>query len=845
MASPKRRYAVAAPAQATQPSRRFLRRPRTRRLSLFVLALVSVCVLILVPGYIRPPTRTRKQGEGIQTEFFPPPHPATRRVQRRHVGSASTSVSADVVAGERSVSHNVSGGVVGGPLGGMGVLEDDATVDELTLETVVSNVSVTEKGESRGSLNVSAVVLFHAEYDTMNHTLYTWRQNGLMNSVAEIVFFLNGVASADEFYERLPVLRGAEWRNVTRVVPNAENLRLGLAITRMVEMATYENVLLLEKDWALIESSRMVRRQLEMSVGLLAKGHAHVVRFRHRVYPGAPLHARIMHENRESIMLTQQSNLFCYMHHWIPKLDVKYAKYFRRCEGTEHMRGEEDVICASARFCQWTNNPGMFRKEWFLERLGIPFRKDFEATVLRDERSNMLDFEFYTNWKADIWNDRPYVVALPRGLFEHEEVGEQNLMNTVWYAWNRLSTDVEEVSRALVETAKKVCAGERTDVLQAGESFAERFPLGFVRHYHFAQAMNKSVDEAVKELRTEREVYVKRLEAGHGTWRHGVTDFTNLWFKICLYVFPTEPREMKLGFVSGLFRMGEDDEAFGEIVEKAVGNIHAMRSYHITLFCDKGVREVVLYRLRGMYEWDEKSVSKLDFMVASLEDTLSRLLGKLNLQRIRTLYAGDKHRKNMKNRTQNFPSADHLAWSMAKVFALDSAVAHAEQNDGDAHEETHFIWFDSTTGCISEEKRLTPRNDTLFRSHIMLHALVTGVRIFSAADLENALSNSGFSTHALLQEMELRNIRDGLRFVDLKTFGGSKIGVTLMCGYYDFVLRHMLRSGELGTGREALSIAVKNVEYNFRFVEGGGRADGYMDESSDAGCALYGGVCVR
>lgn len=87
----------------------------------------------------------------------------------------------------------------------------------------------------------------------------------------------------------------------------------------------------------------------------------------------------------------------------------------------------------------------------------------------------MLDFEFYTNWKSEIWNDRDYVVALPPGLFEHQEVDEQDLVNTVWHGWNRLSTDSEEKRWAYFSGEQKECNKRKSH--SSGAKFQGRYPL--------------------------------------------------------------------------------------------------------------------------------------------------------------------------------------------------------------------------------------------------------------------------------------------------------------------------------------------------------------------------------
>lgn len=696
----------------------------------------------------------------------------------------------------------------------------------------------------------------------MNHTLYTWQQNDLLSHVGEIIFFLNGVRSADDFTTRLPYLREPPWQGLIRVVPSPENLKLGLAINRMVELAKYDYVLLLEKDWALIEPTKSAHTQLQTAINLLDRGTAHVVRYRHRKYPGAPLHARMMHENRETQMLQQQSNLYCYVHHWVDDPTINHSDYLYRCEGTAL---DEKVWCSKAKFCQWTNNPGLFKRTWFLDQLGRKFVKDYNEIKSHDPNSGMLDFEFYTNWKGPVWNDREFVVALPVGLFEHEEVGEQNLMNTVWYAWNRLKVDVEEKSRDLLNSERKECQSA-AKTLQSGATFAERFPIDFVRHYSYNQSMLRTTSEGVTELHENSVAFAERLEKGHGTWRNGITDLTNLWYKVCLFVYPTEPKDMKIAFVTAFYRTEVDSGSvaanFDEEVTAAAANLNALSNYKLIVYTSEEEKTSLTAVLRQQHLWDETKFSTVDFVVQPLDDFLKLMLSPETVERIQSLREGEEWQNVSKERSEGaVPSFHTLSLGMAKPYILDHAVHHSEKSsDPSMSQLSHLVWFDPTSGCVSKASKavsggpsLSPQNDHVLRAHMMLHILITGVKVSDVRELESMLDGSGFAKEVLLREMQKKGVRD-LHLVDMKTIGGSKLAIGLMKGYYDVVLRNTMRMKQLGTGREAMTIAWNNVQYNFRFFDGfsgcsksmlGEHSCGaepitarYMSDKS-AGCKLY------
>lgn len=712
------------------------------------------------------------------------------------------------------------------------------------------------------TLPISAVILFHAEYPTLNHTLETWEANGLLNVVSEFLFFLNGIKSRDDFDEKMPRLKHPRWHGLVRVVPSAENLPLGIAINEMVRLARHEFVLLLEKDWALIEPPEETRLQLATSIQLLQSNKVHLVRYRHRHRPGAPLHARIMHENREPQMLSAQSNMFCFMHHWVSNLSISYSEYFSPCNGNANL--SETVWCAKARYCMWTNNPGLFYRNWFLENLGRPFLENFKASADKsNSRSGMLDFEFFMNWKMKVWNDRDYVVALPKGLFEHEEVGEQNLMNTVWYAWSRLSTDVKEKSQTYFEAERDQCKAEKTH--ESGQAYDEKFPLEFVRLYHYDRAMQRTTTEAVDELSEEIKRLRRQLEEGHGTWRNGVTDLTNLWYKVVLFEYPVEPPAMRLVFLSALFPPGKQDVADIAAVEALGGNMNKLKHYDLIIFTNDNTRKSLKDVLIQRSGWSDKDVEEVTWITESAEDLVSRVLTVEVTMQIEKLQKEAKWEDLVKKRTGgSVPSPTEVTLELAKPLLLRTAeqLSSTAGEDGSQvspklKNATHFVWFDATSRCIEKNgaafsgNKLSSRNDHVFRGNMLLDTMVSGRGVESEEELEAMLGASGFSAEVLLKEMEVGDVKHGLNLVDGRTVGGSRLALTLMGGYYEVVMRDMLRRGHLGTAKEPLSIAVRNVQYNFKFVDawrscsGGGCGEvsgpkiGMANANSEDGCRIY------
>ena len=141
-------------------------------------------------------------------------------------------------------------------------------------------------------------VIFHGEYATFNRSLTTWRNHGLLRYVGEMIVYLNGVQDDVQAFEakmgkfiRDPGMtmvdgvgekggkeRGKEeWMKVV-VVGGKENKRLGIVIGEMVEMSMFDEFLLMEKDWALVEDEGVLLGMLDGARKMVSRGETGVKR---------------------------------------------------------------------------------------------------------------------------------------------------------------------------------------------------------------------------------------------------------------------------------------------------------------------------------------------------------------------------------------------------------------------------------------------------------------------------------------------------------------------------------------------------------------------------------------
>lgn len=678
--------------------------------------------------------------------------------------------------------------------------------------------------ENFSSANMSIVVLFHNEYDSLNIALASWVNNRLINYADEVLFFLNGVKSEDTFKQRVPDFENKIPEEKRRVVLSEENLPLGLAITRMVELAQHEYVLLLEKDWELIENEEVMRSRLTDSKVILGSGIANVVRHRHRHNPGVPLHALIMHQGREESIFRQQPNLLCYCYHWISDPSTVYPGmgYMRHCGGPENHVNEVDVYCASSVYCNWSNNPAVFRKEWFMEEVGKRYRKEYESEKQKHgTTSPFLDFEYYTNWRGYAWAEKNFTIALGTGLFRHAESEHQHF-NTFWYAHFRLTVDLEEIRNFYLknETMFKKMGGVHYDPNYPKPlTMMDRYPVEFVRKFQWEPMFTGTIEQQRQAI---NEVYLKYIQSyrvfsdewsGVGDapakalkridWRMEITRLHNAVEKAMMLVPPVQPYEMNITLVTTLLDIGrdgldEDDYKFRRDFDMYLNALKDWlnHKYKKVVYTSKAIANEV------MKTASEEIKASTKFVYTTKEELSSRWIGPDNYAKLQEIRTSDSWRSRASWLT-NSPQAKLEHYNplvMAKMFMMRNA---ARTNPWGT---THFLFIDAKHNCRKPDV-MTPLNDHIIRAHMFDKFLLTTFD-YTPADEVHGFEYETFNSYCNLENpknrQKLRVGRGGI-------FGGSAFVLEYMTAMYDVALTATLREGLMGTEENIFSILMYNL----------------------------------
>jgi len=243
-----------------------------------------------------------------------------------------------------------------------------------------------------------------SEINVLRGTLATYEANGLLGGVKDFMVWVNGKTEASEALLQ-PLVE--KWG--VRVMGSDKNAGQLEAINALVRAATQEHILFLEKDFRMIEPWTCGAEQLTAGVAMIEAGTAHMVRYRHRWRAGKPNWALNMFRGKEDRVFKQQPNLFCNHFHWIEHPEKIWPDKIWFCNKDPYM------YCSDSKYCNWTANPHLFSKTWWLKEYVEHFEK-------RKWHNNPYEnIEYYLNWEANSWNDRGWTVAQGEGLFRHED----------------------------------------------------------------------------------------------------------------------------------------------------------------------------------------------------------------------------------------------------------------------------------------------------------------------------------------------------------------------------------------------------------------------------------------
>lgn len=240
-------------------------------------------------------------------------------------------------------------------------------------------------------LPISIGILSWRSNKTLRNTLDSYIKNGLFDIIDNVILFFQEISDEDR--------KLAKEYNIP-FISTDKNIGIGNAFVKLIEASKENNILLLEHDWELTEDIKTTFIELKKSIELLNNGYD-CIRLRNVENPGYPLYSQNVYQGNELnhydpiIDLTSPHLFEC--RHWIKNIDEVFP---------DKIQKESDYFVTTSRWSNFTNNPCIYKKDFYLEI--IDSFKD---------KSKLLENDI-SYW----WSRQNFKIAWRKGLFTHNDI---------------------------------------------------------------------------------------------------------------------------------------------------------------------------------------------------------------------------------------------------------------------------------------------------------------------------------------------------------------------------------------------------------------------------------------
>ena len=261
--------------------------------------------------------------------------------------------------------------------------------------------------------DIGVVVLSHGRRDKLEKSLKSYEEGGLTDMVGDNFVFFNEIANDDislieNDYKKF------EWGG------HPVNCGIGWGMVKAIEECGVDYVLFLENDFELQADEKDIYKQLELGLRNIKNGKIDIIKYRQiKDYINTSNEARhwagevdFTGNNRSA-----KARKGCEEKNWWIGFAVEEKFGYDNPDICEKIDEDDETVLwrMSCQYANWSNNPFLCSKEWFLEVAAL---RDF--TVMKNPaNSRSPDFEeqmAINGW----WQKQDYKVGILPGVFIHQ-----------------------------------------------------------------------------------------------------------------------------------------------------------------------------------------------------------------------------------------------------------------------------------------------------------------------------------------------------------------------------------------------------------------------------------------
>ena len=261
--------------------------------------------------------------------------------------------------------------------------------------------------------DIGVVVLSHGRRDRLEKSLKSYEDNGLTDMVGDNFIFFNEISSDDislieNDYKKF------EWGG------HPVNCGIGWGVVKSITECNTKYVLFLENDFELVTNKDDIYRQLEIGLRNLNKGNIDIIKYRqikdYLITSNEAKHwaGQIdLTGNHKSVVGREN----CPKKNWWVGFAVEEDFGYDNLDICEKIDEEGKTVLwrMDCKYANWSNNPFLCSKEWFLE---LAVKVGF-IEMSSPPNSRSPDFEEQVG-ANEWWQQQDYRMGILPGLFKHQ-----------------------------------------------------------------------------------------------------------------------------------------------------------------------------------------------------------------------------------------------------------------------------------------------------------------------------------------------------------------------------------------------------------------------------------------
>ncbi|KAA8495826.1 hypothetical protein FVE85_1981 [Porphyridium purpureum] len=668
-----------------------------------------------------------------------------------------------------------------------------------TVRNLTSEV-ITDAGIDKASSNLTLVVLLREDVDdALVAAIDSWHLNGLFDMVSQTVFLVENMrTTVTSFSRKLPEFIRAGVRVVSVSDPHmdAELIPWAVALSRS------ELVLIINKNFQLVEPPDVVKRHVEDGKRILLTNTAVAVKYKHRWKNTAPDLVRILYQDRERSLLQEMPDSACAMYTWNQALPPEYETYVHVCRNAF-----SDFYCSENQFCGWDSVPVMLRRSWFLDTFAAHVQQLQKLPAARDT------FDSFVN--NFVWRRiEPAVeVAFGNGLFKY--VGSAPDAAVIESSvWRRYLASTDQYKRDLFDYEPQLRKEFDDDPNRKMELLPNPVLGGSATSGGFGPAgpplpLRERVPASTRQL--QNSMFERSLAWQQAQFQEiraqvpGSLEYLaehrvvyDLTTRALMEVAPQDPLSVNLTLVSAFFEFFADDSGGKPDSEQVKGlltqfmhNVIAL-PYAKVIYCS-ATSEQMMREMAQSLGIATKTLDLAVFVNMELDELTSWIPNAPLLQQLREELSMAAPDKRATAEVAADRAHSRFAYQYARMYLLADEAQKMRQQDA-----TSLLWIEPLAPC-PDMATMDTGNDFILRIHTLNSFMF---QVFDREHLDPELTAAlprldgitkkvPASSSASDEGSDLSIVRGG------SVFGGPIFHVRMVAWIYDSNFRHLLEDGIL------------------------------------------------